>query len=346
MTGIINTSFINLRKMNLVVYEHITSGALCDEQLPASLAHEGEMMLSAILQDLLELGQIHLTILRDARLAQPTWMKSSSKITIRTCNHQQEFKQNWQELLNNHYFFLLIAPETDNILLSLQQQIIAANKTYLGCSAEATKLCSDKLLCYELLKKTDILTPATFSAKNSLLNTCLINQSYVVKPLDGAGCLDTFIFDSIQQTREYLISLSPSSRDRLIVQPYIDGATLSISLYIDGENLQLLSINEQLIEQQAQQFVFHGCVINSVATQPFNEQQAMQLANQINQAIEGLSGYVGIDFILSNQGPVVVDINPRLTTAYVGLTTNIKHNPALPLWQHLQRLDQQEADYA
>jgi len=332
--------------MNLVVYEHITSGALCDEPLPASLAHEGEMMLAAILQDLLELNQIQITILRDARLTQPAWMITSTRITINTCTNPREFKQQWQDCLEKHAFFLLIAPETDYVLCSLQQQVIAAGKTYLGCSAEATRLCSDKLLCYEQLQKAEIATPTTFSARNALLDKCLINQSYVVKPLDGAGCLDTFIFESIQQTREYLLTLPPNSRDRLIVQPYIDGTALSISLYVDQDKPQLLSINQQLIEQHADQFVFQGCLINSVAKPAFSEQQAMQLATRIHQSFTGLSGFVGIDFILSNEGPVVVDINPRLTTAYVGLSTARKHNSGLPLLQHLQRLNQQEAHYA
>lgn len=207
-------------------------------------------------------------------------------------------------------------------------------------------LCSDKLRCYHLLQTANIPTPTSCSASNALLDKCLINQSYIVKPLDGAGCLDTFKFDSVIQTREYLFSLPQDHRDKLIVQPYIEGATLSLSIYVDGDNIQLLSINEQLIEQQAQQFVFHGCAVNTATTKQFSQQQAMQLANNIQQAIAGLSGYVGIDFILSNQGPVVVDINPRLTTAYVNLSASSLHNPALPLWQHLQRLDQQEAQYA
>ncbi|ODN68086.1 ATP-grasp domain-containing protein [Methylophaga muralis] len=332
--------------MNLVVYEHITSGALCDEQLPASLAHEGEMMLYAIVQDLLQLNDIHITILQDKRLSPPEWLINSKRITIHSCANQQQFEQQWQTCLGEHAYFLLIAPETDHTLLALQQQVLAANKTYFGCSSEATMLCSDKLRCYHLMQTANIPTPTSYSASNALLDVCLINQPYIVKPLDGAGCLETFKFDSVIQSREYLFSLPQDRRDRLIVQPYIEGATLSLSIYVDGEDIQLLSINEQLIEQHASQLVFHGCAINSDVTRQFSQQEATQLAINIHQAIAGLSGYVGIDFILSKQGPVVVDINPRLTTAYVYLSANGLHNPALPLWQHLQRLDQQEAQYA
>ena len=161
--------------MNLVVYEHITSGAMCDEQLPASLSHEGEMMLSAIVQDLLQLGQIHITILRDKRLSESEWMQNSN-LTIKTCASHREFEQHWQYCLKNLSFFLLIAPETDNILLSLQQQVIAANNLYLGCSIEATSLCTDKILCSEQLLNKGIATPVTFSAGDGLLDQCLLDQ--------------------------------------------------------------------------------------------------------------------------------------------------------------------------
>lgn len=332
--------------MNLVVYEHITSGALSDEQLTTSLAHEGEMMLAAIVQDLLQLGQIHITVLRDSRLNQPDWLKNASNITTKTCANRQQYEKHWNNCLKNNSYFLLIAPETDNILLCLQQQVIAANSIYLGCSIEATQLCSDKNQCCERLHQQHITTPVTFSADNALLDKCLLDQPYVIKPIDGAGCLNTLKFDSLEQTREYLLTLPPDARNGLVVQPYIDGPPLSISLYLDRHHIELLSINQQLIEQQAQQFVFHGCVVNTVTTSQFTEQQAMQLAIEVEQAIAGLSGYVGIDFILSKQGPVVLDINPRLTTAYVNLAANKKHNPALLLWQHLQRLHQQEAYYA
>lgn len=37
------------------------------------------------------------------------------------------------------------------------------------------------------------------------------------------------------------------------------------------------------------------------------------------EAIPGLEGLFGIDILLTAEGPVVVEVNPRLTTAYAGL---------------------------
>lgn len=332
--------------MNLVVYEHITSGALCDESLPASLAHEGESMLFAIVQDLLLLGQIHLTILQDARLDPHRWEPYAPQITIKTSASRLEFETHWQTTLSEQSFFLLIAPETDNILYALQQQVLQAGKHYLGCSLQATQICTDKRQSYQQLVQANIPTPTTFSADKALLDSCLIDQPYIVKPVDGAGCLDTHKFATLTQTRDFLLGMPPSHRANFLVQPYIEGEILSLTIYRSAEALLLLSINQQLIEQQAQQFVFHGCVTNFDHSKHFSRQQAMKLAGSVDDAIDGLAGYIGIDFILTAQGPVVVDINPRLTTAYVNLSHSGQSNPAHPLWQNLQRLIHKETSYA
>jgi predicted ATP-grasp superfamily ATP-dependent carboligase len=41
-----------------------------------------------------------------------------------------------------------------------------------------------------------------------------------------------------------------------------------------------------------------------------------------------LWGYAGIDLILTAGGPVILEINPRLTTSYVGLRQATGENPA------------------
>jgi predicted ATP-grasp superfamily ATP-dependent carboligase len=53
-----------------------------------------------------------------------------------------------------------------------------------------------------------------------------------------------------------------------------------------------------------------------------------ELADDVAKAIPGLWGYVGIDLILTSSGPVVLEVNPRLTTSYIGLRKSIGRNPA------------------
>jgi predicted ATP-grasp superfamily ATP-dependent carboligase len=53
------------------------------------------------------------------------------------------------------------------------------------------------------------------------------------------------------------------------------------------------------------------------------------IAAAVARTLPGLWGHVGIDLIDSpDRGPVVVDINPRLTTSYAGLRGSIGANPA------------------
>jgi predicted ATP-grasp superfamily ATP-dependent carboligase len=56
--------------------------------------------------------------------------------------------------------------------------------------------------------------------------------------------------------------------------------------------------------------------------------QAFQAASRAAEVLGLKRGYVGVDFILAREGPVIVDINPRLTTSYVGLRQTASINVA------------------
>jgi predicted ATP-grasp superfamily ATP-dependent carboligase len=47
--------------------------------------------------------------------------------------------------------------------------------------------------------------------------------------------------------------------------------------------------------------------------------RAVELAGRAVAAVPGLRGFVGVDLVLGQHGDVVLEINPRLTTSYVGL---------------------------
>ena len=54
----------------------------------------------------------------------------------------------------------------------------------------------------------------------------------------------------------------------------------------------------------------------------------MACACRIVQAIPGLFGYFGVDLAMTATGPVVIEVNPRLTTSYVGLAAALGVNVA------------------
>jgi len=46
---------------------------------------------------------------------------------------------------------------------------------------------------------------------------------------------------------------------------------------------------------------------------------AVRAAGALAVASGDLTGFLGVDLVLGRQGPVVIEINPRITTSYIGL---------------------------
>ena len=51
----------------------------------------------------------------------------------------------------------------------------------------------------------------------------------------------------------------------------------------------------------------------------------IELARRAVEVVPGLQGYVGVDLVLGEH-PQVIEINPRLTTSYVGLRRFVRNN--------------------
>ena len=55
---------------------------------------------------------------------------------------------------------------------------------------------------------------------------------------------------------------------------------------------------------------------------------AVDAAIRTCAALPGLRGYVGVDLVLTDSGPVVIEVNARLTTAYLGVRAVLDENVA------------------
>jgi predicted ATP-grasp superfamily ATP-dependent carboligase len=94
-----------------------------------------------------------------------------------------------------------------------------------------------------------------------------------------------------------------------------------------GNKAVAVTLNKQLVTLSSpdKESRYYGGVV------PFNhklEKEALMAAEKVIEGIVGLKGYVGVDMILTNEGPVVMEINPRLTTSYIGLKRTVNFNPA------------------
>lgn len=314
----------------IFVCEFITGGGLCAEPLPTTLAREGALIRDALLQDLANLSyEVSTTV--DMRLSPPT---HCAYVTVHA---DEDIWKIWQQQMQVVDAVFLIAPETDNLLHYLTQMATLKGKLVLGCGLDAIDITSNKMATYLALKQVGITTIATFTVEHWIKHEALKkNVTWLAKPNDGAGCEATVSFDDAENLMHWLAH--NKKHNSPIIQPFQVGKPASISCVMHQGRAQVLSCNTQTIEINQHTLGFKGVIVNGMREywQAFES-----IANQIASAFPSLAGYVGIDVIVNENIVFVVEINPRLTTSYVGLHEATGQNPAKLIINTLTQPDYQ-----
>ena len=294
--------------------EYITGGGMRRETLPASLASEGELMLCALVGDLRILPHgLKLTILRDDRLPLPFQCEGIQTVMVGVTD---SFQTLWLEWISCCDAIWPIAPETGGILEQLCLDVEAAGKNLLNCPSSAVRLAASKLKTARRLAESGLPVVPTEMLDGTHLPAW---PAFVVKPDDGAGCEGALIIrDPVR---------FPTLADRVgwIVQPLLEGETISLCVLFANGCARLLSCNLQQIERIGEGFALKGVAVNAF---PDRDGSFQTLVEGIARAMPELWGYVGIDLILTGDGPVILEINPRLTSSYAGLCLATGENPA------------------
>ncbi len=302
----------------ILVFEFITGGGLSEQTLPPSLANEGMLMLNALLRELAELPSIQLTVLQDVRCRQLQLPENAQVISV---SNKQSINTLLATLIDKTDAVWLIAPEIDSILKNISQLVEEKSKILLNSSSKAVALCSDKLSTYKYLNQQGIAVVNTAQMDTFLDD---FDKPWVVKLKEGAGCLDSYYIATENELKQLNTQLKQATD--YIIQPYIKGEPLSLSCLFKQGRAWLLCCNRQQISIVQGQFQLSACEVNIV-----HDKQALfqQLIEKVAKAIPGLWGYVGIDIIQTESGKsLVLEINPRLTTSYVGIRPALGINVA------------------
>jgi predicted ATP-grasp superfamily ATP-dependent carboligase len=113
-------------------------------------------------------------------------------------------------------------------------------------------------------------------------------------------------------------------RERLLLQRYVRGVAASVSLLSDGRRAVAHSANRQWI-RVSRRFSYRGGMT------PLDHPLArlgIEAALLACEALPGLRGYIGVDLVLTKLEAVVIEVNPRLTTSYLGVRAAIDGNLA------------------
>ena len=274
--------------------------------LPNALKHHGRIMLGALLADLVRLPEVELITISDPSL----------------------FKRRFNACLQAADAVWPLAPEAGGVLERLSRQVLRHKRILLGSKPAALRVAASKLRTARVLARAGVAVAATYTAEQSLPDG---SGAWVVKPDDGAGCLDTRIFADAGSA---LAWIAASGVAGYVLQPFIPGKLGSLSLLCCNGEAQVLSCNEQRVVVRDNQFHFLGTTVNSLSDCAGS---FARLAQSVAAAIPGLWGHVGVDFVNAEHGVVVLEVNPRMTTSYCGLHASIGCNPAALVLDLLER---------
>jgi tyramine---L-glutamate ligase len=300
--------------VRVFVYEHITGGGLAGQAIPASLAHEGDIMLRALVTDLVDAG-VEVVTTRDERL--PAIDLPADVASI--CDLQQK-DEVLQLCMMESDAVWPIAPEACGVLERISEQIQSNGGVLLNSRPPAVRIASSKLNTTSRLAEHGVPVVPTFDA-NQYISARY--SRWVFKPDDGAGCVETHIVYSSEELPSTLAELDQAVQ--YVAQPYVVGPAVSLSMLCSNGQALLLACNRQQVAVINEAFCLLGCVVNDPSAWG---EYAAPLAADIAAAMPGLWGYVGVDLLLTDDGPLVLEVNPRLTLSYVGLTNSLGMNAA------------------
>lgn len=312
--------------MKIFVYEHITSGGCLDGPLPEGLLAEALLMLRALLADLADCNATQVIGLRDHRLSATSL--PANWTAARSQSHRQA---SIEELIRSSDATWPIAPETAGVLEGISRRVLRAGRRLLGSSPDAVHVAASKRATAHALQRAGVPTIPTFRPDDRAEPA---GNAWIVKPDDGCGCEDVQLFADLGATLNWIDSRADAQR--YVLQPYAPGEALSLSALACEGRAQLLSVNRQTIAVHEGILHYHGSVVNAL---PDPDGLFQTLAEGIVAAIPGLWGYFGVDLVLSDNSPMVVDVNPRLTTSYAGLRSARGINAARMVLATLGRND-------
>ena len=291
--------------MKILIFEYITGGGFNKQALPDSLSSEGRLMLGALLDNLTRLENIELTVMLDWRLK---GLISNNLINTVIISSEQESSQDFERLAKQADIIWPIAPEFDGILQKLCQTAFALGKIVLSSSEETIAITGNKFKTYELLSQNHITTVPT-RIFNPLLKL-VSDEEWLIKPIDGVGCVDSYIINNSQDLNKII-----SYQKEYIIQPHLYGAKTSLSCLFKQGRGWLVCANSQNFEIINQQYHLLEIIVNH-HPDPGHYQG---LINHIAFTLPELWGYAGIDLIETTEQTWVLEINPRLTTSFVGI---------------------------
>lgn len=309
--------------MHIFLYEWITGGGLVEESgpLPASMLAEGAAMVTALAADFSAIKGARVTLFRDMRLDELV-LPGCEMIEIHSSSHRHD---EIECLAAEADHTLVIAPEFDDILLQTLRHIRQAGGRLLAAADEFVKLAADKHRTALHLAQAGVPVPeaVAISPDEEKLPVDFIYPA-VLKPVCGAGSQHTLLVAGPKDEPP------PYPWPRRL-ERYCPGIAASVAMLCGPNHRTPLPACRQNLSTDGR-FTYRG---GSLIHETELARRATILADRAMEALPPALGYVGVDLVLGKAGDgsedYVIEVNPRLTTSYVGLRAATDENLAAAL---------------
>ena len=316
--------------MKVLVYEHVSGGGFSGKLLPTSILCEGFAMLRAVISDFKAAGHSLTTVL-DSRLKLLNPPLEADSVVSTSSN--QDVETALQELSESVDAVFIIAPESNQILQSLVESIELTGVTSLNCSSSFIRSVSDKICVIERAKELRLHTPETilFNSQDTIKEIkktvhSRLRLPLVVKPVNGVGCAGLSVINDERLLASAVAkAIGASANSHFMVQKLIGGIAVSVTLLSTGKELLPVSLNWQdvIMKPPLSASTYNG---GQVPFDSLFKRDAFAAAEALVKSFDGFRGYVGVDMVLTGREVVIIEVNPRLTTSYVGMRRSLGIN--------------------
>jgi predicted ATP-grasp superfamily ATP-dependent carboligase len=288
--------------VRLFVYEYASASP---SPVADSIRAEGRAMLAAVVEDFARLPAIE----------------------VITLTAEGDDEAAFRSAAGSCDLSLIIAPEFDDLLLTRCRWVVESGGRLVGASPEAVILAADKLELARHLARRGIPTPPCWSVGRGQAHPPF-PPPWVWKPRKGAGSLATFLVSERSEWPGLATADAEGGRRETVLQPFVPGRAASAAFLTGPRGMVSLPPAEQELSPDGR-FRYRG---GRAPLRPALAARATRLARRALETLPGLSGYVGVDLVLGDaedgSADWVIDVNPRVTTSYVGLRALARGNLA------------------
>jgi hypothetical protein len=300
--------------------------------LNSQLRTEGQAMLLAVAEDFTALPGWQVAV----GWSGPPAQQLNKSLQIIPCGAAA--RQILTRAAKSFDWILVIAPECDGILHERCATVELAGGKLLGPSADFVALAGNKQLCIEHLAAAGVPVPhgGACSGGAAAPQEMLRRLPVVIKPCDGAGAQGLQVIRDVvalpQNARG--VPCLPQAFHAWRWETFLQGQGASQAFLCGPRGSVPLAPCSQHIVEITGGLEYRGgtCPLPTGLAE-----RVHQLASRALAALPPARGYVGIDVQLgpdtSGEQDYVLEVNPRLTTSYLGLRAVAQANLAAAMAQ-------------